>query len=455
MKLCKHDLAGVGIGPFNLSLAALLEPLRANGENVRPVFFESKPQFDWHSGMILPGTTLQVPFLADLVSMADPTSRFSFLNYLHEMRRLYRFYFYENFKIPRKEYNQYCRWVAEQLDSLQFGARVIDVRPLNDGGFELYYRPAGGGATQSVTSANVVLGYGTVPNVPECARPFLGDGVYHTAQFRNNRERFANAGRIAVFGSGQSAGECVLSLLQDQAERRYSLDWFTRGPGFLPMEYSKLGLEHFSPEYIDYFHGLPAAARDRIRAGQNLYYKGMSDDTIAAIYDTLYELQLEADAVPVTLAGNTELLDIQRDGRGFALHLRHRELDRRFVRNVDAVLLGTGYAYRLPEFLDNLLPILERDEQGRLAIDRDYRARRNDGRPGDVFVQNGEIHSHGIGAPDLGLGAYRSASIVNTLLGRAAYRLDRKNVFQTFGVPDVDVDVVATSDDLAGVLGGA
>jgi lysine N6-hydroxylase len=315
---------------------------------------------------------------------------------------------------------------------LRFNAHVTDIRVI-DSGFEVHYE-SGSGA-DSVTAANLVLGYGTIPHVPECARPFLGEGVYHTAQFRENQAAFAQAGRVAVFGSGQSAGECVLSLLQNQVARRYSIDWFTRGAGFLPMEYSKLGLEHFSPEYIDYFHGLPAPARDRIRSGQDFYYKGMSGATIANIYDTLYELQLEDDMPPVTMAGNTELVDMERHDNGFVLHLRHRELDRQFVRHADVVLLGTGHAYGLPEFMNGLLPVLERDEQGRVNVNRDYRARRTDGREGSIFIQNGEIHTHGIGAPDLGLGAYRNASIVNTLLGRPAYRIDRKNVFQVFGAP--------------------
>ncbi|MCA3749493.1 MAG: SidA/IucD/PvdA family monooxygenase, partial [Rubrobacter sp.] len=64
------DLLGIGIGPFNLSLAALLEPV----EEVEALFVEKKPRFEWHPGLLMEGTTLQVPFLADLVTMADPTS---------------------------------------------------------------------------------------------------------------------------------------------------------------------------------------------------------------------------------------------------------------------------------------------------------------------------------------------------------------------------------------------
>ena len=87
------DFIGIGLGPFNLSLAALLEgrPASSQGQDLNYVFFEQKDAFSWHDGMLLPNTTLQVPFMADLVSMADPTSRFSFLNYLKQHDRLFGF----------------------------------------------------------------------------------------------------------------------------------------------------------------------------------------------------------------------------------------------------------------------------------------------------------------------------------------------------------------------------
>lgn len=87
------DVVGIGIGPFNLSLTALL----AEAGYDRTVFLERKPRFSWHPGMLLEGTTLQVPFLADLVSLVAPTSRFSFLNYLQVHDRLYKFLFLKTF----------------------------------------------------------------------------------------------------------------------------------------------------------------------------------------------------------------------------------------------------------------------------------------------------------------------------------------------------------------------
>ena len=120
------DFIGIGLGPFNLSLASLLQ----GKSELKYQFFEQKDGFDWHAGMQLPNALLQVPFMADLVSLVEPTSPYSFLNYLKHHQRLYKFYFRENLYIPRQEYNHYCQWVVKQLENVQFNSRVFDIQPV-------------------------------------------------------------------------------------------------------------------------------------------------------------------------------------------------------------------------------------------------------------------------------------------------------------------------------------
>mgnify|MGYP002648951642 CR=1 FL=1 len=92
-----YDLVGIGIGPFNLGLAALSQPL-VDGGALRAAFFDSRAEFCWHPGMMIPGTTIQVPFMADLVTLADPTSPYSFLNYCKQQGRIHQFYIKEDFQ---------------------------------------------------------------------------------------------------------------------------------------------------------------------------------------------------------------------------------------------------------------------------------------------------------------------------------------------------------------------
>src|SRR5690349_11846686 len=105
------DALGVGVGPFNLSVAALADGL----PKLRLRFFEQRKEFHWHPGMLFPEATIQVSFLKDLVTLADPTNRYSFLNFLFQKGRLYRFLNVNFGRVSRVEFNQYLRWVCDSL----------------------------------------------------------------------------------------------------------------------------------------------------------------------------------------------------------------------------------------------------------------------------------------------------------------------------------------------------
>ena len=148
--------------------------------------------------MMLDGATLQVPFLADLVSLTDPTSRFSVLNWLRETDRLYSFYFAENLFLQRREYEAYCQWVAAQLPFCRFGATVTRVRRA-EGGFEIEYTAPSGPTI--VTATNIVLGIGTEPVMPFD----LPGAALHSADYLLHRERLRTLDDVTVIGSGSPA----------------------------------------------------------------------------------------------------------------------------------------------------------------------------------------------------------------------------------------------------------
>ena len=117
------DFIAIGVGPFNLGLACLTEPI----EDLNGVFLDKREKFDWHPGMMLQSTTLQIPFIADLVTLADPTNPYSFLNYSKEKGFIYSFYIRENFLLLRNEYNHYCQWVIEKLSNVYFSTEVQNI----------------------------------------------------------------------------------------------------------------------------------------------------------------------------------------------------------------------------------------------------------------------------------------------------------------------------------------
>ena len=424
------DLAGVGIGPFNLALAALADPI----PDLRAAFFDAKPAFSWHPGMLIEGTTLQVPFLADLVTLVDPTSRWSFLSYLRAHDRLYPFYFAERFHVPRREYDHYCQWVAASLSSCTFGSRVEAVRhdPAT-GGFTLEIADLSRPRRRRVRARNVVLGVGTEPVVPEPLRPLLGKEVFHSADYLDRLPSLTGAGDITVIGSGQSGAEVLLDLLRNQDRARWRLRWLTRSPAFAPMEYSKLGLEHFTPDYTRYFRGLPPAVRDRLVPAQWQLYKAISAETIAEIHDLLYERTVGGGHADVTLMPGVAVTAARWQGDEIALDCRHLDQAQDFTITTQRVVAATGYAARRPACLAPLAGLIDWDQRGRYRVDDAYRVALDPAVSGGLYVQNAELHTHGVGAPDLGLGAHRAATILNSLSRRTLYLLPEHTAFTTFG----------------------
>ncbi len=109
------------------------------------------------------------------------------------------------------------------------------------------------------------------------------------------------------------------------------------------------------------------------------------------------------------------------------------EKEETFTCDSDIIILATGYKQRIPGFLADAESEWQRDTHNRLCINEDYSVQQIRPSSRNMYVQNAEMHTHGPGAPDLGLGAFRNAAIINALTGREVYNLKRKNVFQHFG----------------------
>ncbi|WP_269664883.1 lysine N(6)-hydroxylase/L-ornithine N(5)-oxygenase family protein [Streptacidiphilus rugosus] len=441
-----YDLVGVGLGPFNLSLAALADGVPA----LRTVFLDAKPTFDWHPGLMIEGARMQVPFLADLVSLVDPTSPWSFLAYLRERQRLFPFYFAEQWHLTRREYEDYCLWAAEGLPNCRFDSPVKAVRW--NGERRLFEVEVPG--REPCLARHVVLGLGTEPVVPIAFAGLLGDGapVLHSEDYLTSPRSpraLAGATDITVVGSGQSGAEVFLDLLRRRgAAAGPRLRWITRSAALAPMEYSKLGLEHFTPDYTRFFHGLSEPVRDALVPSQWQLYKAASAETLAAVHDALYERTIGAGGdAGVEIVPGTEVRSAGRGPcGGLELRCGHGLTGAEYALRTDLVVLATGYAPRRPALLDPMHALIDWDEQERYRVGPDYRVGLRPDVTGGLFVQNAELHTHGVGTPDLGLGAHRAAVILNAvsaeILGRTVHQLPRTTAWTTFGRPASATDLV-------------
>jgi lysine N6-hydroxylase len=425
-----YAVIGIGLGPFNLGLAALLEPVK----EVPALFFDQNDCFDWHPGLMLSNTTLQDPFIGtDLVTMADPTSPYSFLNFLKQTGRLFRFFIRHDFYMLRSEYNVYCKWVAKQLSSCRFSHKVTKVVYHNQL-YEVTVQHTHNHQCTTYYAEKLVLGTGTQPAVPGFIAKDSLPGVIHSSEYLYHKEDILNKGELTIIGSGQSAAEIFYDLLP-HTKHGLRLNWFTRSDRFFPMEHSKLTLELSSPDYVNYFYHLSANRRKKILATQNSLSKGINYSLIDQIYDTLYEMTVGNNTVPVHLNTNSELNSIvphSEDG-SYTLQFTQVIQDKHFIHHARAVLLATGYKYNSPSFLLAINDRICRDEQGLYAVQRNYTIDINGE---DIFVQNAESHTHGFTAPDLSLGPYRNSRIINAIAGKEIYKVDERIAYQAFGIAE-------------------
>ncbi|MES2674655.1 MAG: SidA/IucD/PvdA family monooxygenase [Pseudomonadota bacterium] len=430
-----YDFIGIGIGPFNLGLACLTHPI----SELRGLFLEQKSEFQWHPGMLLEGVRLQTPFMADLVTMADPTSPFSFLNYAKQNGRLYQFCIRENFFLLRQEYNLYCRWVIQQLSCLQFNTQVTQVDYLADAAcYRVQIRHTLNGSSGFYFSKRLILGTGTQPIIPAGCNNVKEHSV-HSAHYLQHKQKLQQKKNIVVLGSGQSAAEIFYDLLQHIDQHQYELHWFTRSSQFSPMDYTKLSLEMTSPDYLEYFYHLPQQQRHQLIKQQAHLYKGINSDLINSIYDLLYVKQLTNPDLNIQLHTNSSLESAHyyAGNQQFSLEFLHQQQHCIFTQQCDALILATGYSYQLPRFLNGIKKRIVWDDSDNACLKP--KAARNyavDHAAREIFVQNIELNTHGFVTPDLSMAAYRNASIINNMLGHEYYPLEQNISFQSFSAPN-------------------
>lgn len=422
-----YSVIGIGIGPFNLGLAALMEPV----EELSSLFFDQADNFDWHPGLMLNNATLQVPFLGDLVTMADPTSKYTFLNFIKESGRLYKFYIRENFFIFRKEYNEYCKWVASKLDNCKFSHKVVSLDYV-DGLYKVMVINTQTCITATYYTQKIVLGTGTSPHIPDFINQEALPNVIHASKYLYFKSRIQKKSSVSIIGSGQSAAEVFRDLLPE-TQNGLQLKWFTRSSHFFPLDNkSKLTLELTSPEYVDHFYNLSYEKRKQLLARQHGLYKGIDQELINEIFDSLYEMSLDNTPLNIELRSNLRLTSVTEDSDGsYDLDFTHTELEQPYQNQSDYVILSTGYKYKEPDILQGIEDKIDRMENGLFNVGRNYTIDKN---RKDIFVQNAELHTHGLSTPDLGMGAYRNSCIINQLTNREVYKVEKRIAFQEFGV---------------------
>ncbi|WP_232725385.1 lysine N(6)-hydroxylase/L-ornithine N(5)-oxygenase family protein [Bacillus sp. FJAT-44742] len=427
-----YDVIGIGIGPSNLGLAALLDPI----EEIDSLFFEQNTSFEWHPGMLIDKSVLNSSFLSDLVTFADPTNPYSFLNYLHKHNRMYQFFFYQKFNIPRKEYNSYAKWVASQLGDCKFGRQVTNVEDGTGDWYEVTVFNIETGENHSYRARHVVIGTGSTPMIPEDIKDEMNEDICHTSSYLYNEKNIKRGSHVSVIGSGQSAAEVFYDLLQDQKHYGYKLSWLTRSPQFFQTEDAKVGREIFSPDFVDYFQSLSFDSRTSALPYLDQARKQIEPGVLENIYNELYHRSIERKDPDVLLQPMTELRGIRSLSVGtYELTMHQWQKNMSYSHVTSKVIVATGYKPNVPKWLKKYNDKIYREDENTMVVGKDYELLFKKERPNHLFTLTNLDQSHGTGATNLALSVYRNQRIINKIAGYERYAIQEDTIFQQF-MPD-------------------
>jgi L-ornithine N5-monooxygenase len=421
------ELLAVGAGPSNLALAVALEEL-APGLARDSLVIDRDQEVSWQRSMLMPEVLSNTSFLKDLVTMRNPRSKFTFLNYLHAIGRLDQFVNMGSFVPYRIEVADYLRWTAESLSlvDLRLGVECVDVGPVWTGGTLTGWEAQVAGG-ETIRSRYLVIGAGRDARIPGLLRNVTAERVIHSTEYT---QRIATLRkdlpyRVAVIGAGQSAAELFCAVLSDLPECRPTM--VTRSVGLNHYETSKFNNELYFPSFVDQFHAArPEARRQMLAEMRHTNYAGLAPDTIEWLYRQFYldRLSGRSRLQMITMHDITAARD---DGDEVALELTDRRTGATQELRADLVLLGTGFSPEMPWLVRRIADSIGLPE---IKVTRDYRL--VIGRPSTAacYLHGVNEATHGIADTLLSVLAFRANDIIQDILPQRTARLDTPETVQ-------------------------
>jgi lysine N6-hydroxylase len=421
----ESDLIGIGVGPANLSLAALLTTAKERGlTSLRSTFFEKDKAIFWHSGQMFPGTLMQTEFYRDLVTPIDPTSGFSFLNYVKLNGRLDQFVCSSTIYPTRREFEDYFNWVANQISEIVFSANVTSVDYNADANLFIVEVGNENQPQRRYGSKHVVLGCGAGPKSTSASSK-LGRVVDVSALLGFDLPN--SLLRVLVVGGGQSAAECVNYLLDQYAGTETQISWVTSETAFSTLDTSNFSRETYSASYAREFAALPKPFREKIVHDDRSVANGITPLVAQALYQRLYRLKYftspGAANPSVHVQANTEVVEIHDEASGARVTARSLPMGETSVNVFDCVILCTG----LDEETVFHSPLIGAQLKRRISQNEapNGYAIAWDGPPDRmIFVQSQNTLTHGLGDASFVTAPGRNACILNSIAGKEIYRID-------------------------------
>lgn len=408
-----YDFIGIGIGPFNLSIAALAE----NITGFSTLFLESKPAFSWHPGLMVPECHMQTGFLKDLVTAVDPTNPYSFLNYLVQHKKFYRFVTTEQQHLSRQEFADYLCWTARQLSNLAFNHQVTRVEFDTERKWFVIETQQG-----TYYARHICQGIGKKIALPDCIE-HCSPTCFHASEMML-RSPSLGGKRVTIVGGGQSGADLFLNIFRGEWGQPSSLNWISRRNNFNALDEAAFANEYFTADYLTCFSNLDDKVRDGLLHEQKMTSDGITSASLLAIYRAMYhQFDVLREPIWARLYPSRSVTGIQSAAEGHILHLKHHLDHQREDMPSDITIFATGYRPATADFMTPLAAKLHRDNQNRLQINIDFTLQWQHEAENKIFAVNAGMHNLGIAEPQLSLMAWRAATVINTAYDKPVFDL--------------------------------
>ncbi|NLU80666.1 lysine N(6)-hydroxylase/L-ornithine N(5)-oxygenase family protein [Micromonospora sp. HNM0581] len=433
------SVVAVGAGPANLALAVAVEEMAPDLAE-ETLLVEQHDDIAWQRGMLLPWTQSQVGFLKDLVTLRNPRSRYSFVNYLHSIGRLDDFINLGSSLPFRLEVSAYLQWVAKSLERVQveYGRSVTAITPMSsrgDGISDLWKVQFDTG--EVIRARNVVIGVGRVARIPGTFQDLPTDRLIHSTDFvsRVTQVDPEAVRRVVVVGGAQSAAEMLWTMYQRFPATECRM--LMRSAGLRGYESSAFTNELYFPSFVDQFHA--GSAETRAQLLQEMHrtnYAGLAPGMLDALYRQMYQDRLTGDT-RIVMHTLTDVLATRMEDDEVVLTVHDRLRRTTDELRADLVLLGTGFEQDKPSLIRQTAASVGVHD---IAVDRYYRMVTAESVTAGCYLQGVNEETHGIADSLISVLAVRAGEIATDLLspraGTSALAVTAANGLSTEGKGD-------------------
>jgi len=366
--------------------------------------------------MLLPWTQSQVSFLKDLVTLRNPLSRFSFVNYLHSMGRLDDFVNMASFLPFRLEISDYLQWVAKSLALVRVEysmdcAALEPVRADDTGVTTGWLARMADGST--ITARNLVVGAGRDAHVPAAFAGLPRERVIHSTEYSRRMADIdpQSPHRVVVVGAAESAAEMLWETYQRYPRAQCTM--IIRSIGLDYYQTSKFTNELYFPSYTDRFYAAPEQTREQVlEAMRRTNYAAVTPDMLDTLFKQIYLEKLTGEQrlsmVTMVDVETAEMVDDE-----IVLTLNNRMRGGRDELRCDLVLLGTGFEPRMPSLVRDLA---DSCGIGDVRVSRNYRMITPPDITAGCYLQGTNEATHGMSDSLISVLAVRAGEIANDLL---------------------------------------